>query len=48
MRASANARFSVTGYVRNIGDYQYKSAACIQDVQGIGTKLSTPYDPRTY
>jgi outer membrane receptor protein involved in Fe transport len=46
--ASASKRFSVTGYARNIGDNQYKSAAFVQDVLGVSTKLGTPYDPRTY
>jgi hypothetical protein len=46
--ASANDHFSVTGYVRNFANNQYKSAAFVQDVLGATTILATPYDPRTY
>jgi outer membrane receptor protein involved in Fe transport len=43
--ALANDRFSVTGYVRNIDDNQYKATAFAQTPT---TVLCTPYDPRTY
>jgi iron complex outermembrane receptor protein len=46
--ASANDHFSVTGYVRNFANNEYKSAAFVQDVLGATTILATPYDPRTY
>lgn len=45
--ASANSHFSVTGYVRNIDDNEYKSYAFIQTTTSTAV-LSTPYDPRTY
>ena len=46
--ASARERFSVTGYVRNVANNEYKSAAFVQRVLGLATDLATPYDPRTY
>jgi iron complex outermembrane receptor protein len=45
--ASSSGNYSVTGYVRNIGDNQYKS---VVSVLGNVTPVTsgTPYDPRTY
>jgi len=46
--ASGGGQFSVTGYVRNIGDNQYKTTAFIQGGLTGTQVLSTPYEPRTY
>lgn len=43
--APATKLISVTGYVRNVDDNQYKTTANIQQGSGIA---ATPYDPRTY
>ncbi len=47
---SASRRFSVTGYVRNVGNNIYKTTAFIESGQfgSSDTLLSTPSDPRTY
>jgi len=42
--ASASDRFSVTGYVRNVDDKQFKVSAFAQT----GSVTSSPSDPRTY
>ena len=42
--ASANNRFTVTGYGRNIGNNQYKTTAFVQDPN----ILTAPHDPLTY
>jgi outer membrane receptor protein involved in Fe transport len=47
---SSNDKFSVTGYVRNIGDNVYKTSNS-GVTGGTGSPLSmqvTPSDPRTY
>jgi iron complex outermembrane receptor protein len=41
--ATANGNWSVTGYVRNFNDNQYKNQAFLQT----GLWVTTPYDPRT-
>jgi iron complex outermembrane receptor protein len=42
-----DGKFSVSGYVRNVGDNGYKTAVRIIPIAGGGVG-ATPYDPRTY
>jgi len=44
--SSANDRYSLTGYVRNVGDNEYKTN--VNTSFGLPQILATPYDPRTY
>ena len=43
----ADGRYSLTGYVRNIGDNRYKTALIVQAIT-TGAVGATPYDPRTF
>lgn len=43
---STNARYSVTGYVRNVGDNRYKYLANVQGA-AVANVIAAPYDPRT-
>jgi iron complex outermembrane receptor protein len=42
-----DGKFSLTGYVRNVGDNRYKAQITITPIAGGGVG-ATPYDPRTY
>jgi outer membrane receptor protein involved in Fe transport len=43
---SPGGRYSVTGYVRNVGDNRYKYLANVQGA-AVANVVATPYDPRT-
>jgi iron complex outermembrane receptor protein len=46
---SSSGKYSVTGYVRNIGDNQYKTYVNEQSVSPPPPSVTTTlYDPRTY
>ena len=44
---SSNQRYSITGYVRNVGDDRYKTDVLVQTINPLNV-TETPYDPRTF
>jgi iron complex outermembrane receptor protein len=46
---SSNQRYSITGYIRNVGDNRYKTNVLVQSITPSPADVSeTPYDPRTF